>query len=253
MSETWEPVSGLPWSFSGYEASDDSVWITGRDGRVVQVTGGVRSVDRTLPSGRPAKGVLLKVRPSNKGYLLVNMTGDDGKAHTFTVQKIILSTFAGAAKTGQQARHLDDNPLNNRWAAGDADTSRAAGGNLVWGNERDQYDDKLANGMAPPTAPPPSFPCRNAPRCASKVPRENRRCLDCVAEMGRDAAVLLYAGESLAEVARHFGCSANWAFQLAVKHGRYSESRVHAESQRRTRSQRVMTTVRGRWRRGDGK
>ena len=108
--ETWKAVPG----YSAYEASTESVWER-QDGRLVQVAGGIRSVDRTV-GARHLTGQMIRARVSNKGYLLIGMTADDGVRQTLTVQKVILTTFAGPPKPGQQARHLDDNPLNNRWA-----------------------------------------------------------------------------------------------------------------------------------------
>ena len=46
-------------------------------------------------------------------------------------------------------RHLDDDPLNNRWRPGSTDDEvRAAGGNLVYGTKQQNAQDKFRNGHA---------------------------------------------------------------------------------------------------------
>lgn len=223
----WKAVPG----FSSYEASWD---------------GEIRSVDRTLPSGRRLRGTLLKSRLSNKGYSLVNMTDDEGERQTRTVHTVILATFARACPAGQEARHLDDDPQNNRWRPGTEEESRAAGGNLMWGTKREQYRDKMRNGGKPPVAPAP-YECLNHARCGGMVRNPGRRCVPCVEQVGRDAAAMLEQGESLDRVARHFGYTGTeWVYSLAVQHGGYGESRQAARAQRRSWSQRVVTTLRAR-------
>ena len=86
---------------------------------------------------------------------------------------------------------------------------------------------------------PASFPCRNHVRCGGTVKNEGRRCLKCVAEVGRDAAALLNAGMGLADVAKRFGyTSTDWVFKLAAEHG-YAGTKAQATAQRPRLSQRV--------------
>src|SRR5580700_4747336 len=198
-TDEWKPVPG----FSSYEASDDSAWR--RDGdTLVLVSGGVRSIDRDLPDGRHRRGQLLRPRPSNAGYLLFNMTDDDGMKRTLTAQKIVLAAHAGECPPGQEARHWDDNPLNNRWRPGSTEEeSVAAGGNLFYGTKRAQYDDKIRNGMAPPV--PPARPKPPCILCGQPVDKGGRRCHDCVVGIGVAAAAMLSRGQTLAEAMKALG------------------------------------------------
>jgi hypothetical protein len=135
-TETWEPIGH---GFSSYEASN---------------RGQVRSIDRTLPGGRRCKGVVLKPRISNRGYLLVNVRDDNGLVQTRTVHTLVMLSRVGLPPRGQQVRHLDDDPANNRWEPGDEETSRAAGGNLFYGTRAQNDADKERNEKASPLAWP---------------------------------------------------------------------------------------------------
>ena len=196
--ETWKPVPG----FGYYEASDH---------------GRYRSVDRTLPTGRRCKGVVLATRVSNKGYVLVNMTDDHGVKQTRTGHTVVLTTFAGECPPGQQARHLDDNPLNNHWRPGSEDESRAAGGNLMWGTIEENTADRISNGV-----PREPKPVRHCVRCGGVITKGGRRCHDCVVELGVAAAALLASGATLTEACEALDYpSAEGMHTLAVKYGGY--------------------------------
>jgi hypothetical protein len=112
-AEVWQAIG---WGFSSYEASSH---------------GRIRSVDRTLPGGRRCKGMVLKLRISNRGYLLVNLRDDNGAVQTRTVHTLVMLAFAGPPPKGLETRHLDDDPLNNAWAPGPEKVSREHGGNLI--------------------------------------------------------------------------------------------------------------------------
>ena len=133
-TEVWEPIGH---GFSAYQASNH---------------GQVRSVDRTLADGRYRRGVVLKTRVSNRGYVLVNVRDDNGAVQTRTVHTLEMLAFVGLPPPGQQTRHYDDNPLNNRWEPGAEKASRAAGGNLFYGTQEENDADKARN-AAPPHLP----------------------------------------------------------------------------------------------------
>jgi hypothetical protein len=139
-TEVWSPIGH---GFSAYQASSH---------------GRVRSVDRTLAGGRRCKGVVLKTRVSNRGYLLVNVRDDYGTVQTRTVHTLVMLAFVGLPPRGQQTRHLDDDPANNRWAPGGENVSRAAGGNLIYGTAEENAADKIRNAASPLAwpAPPPT-------------------------------------------------------------------------------------------------
>ena len=130
-TEVWEPIGH---GFSAYQASNH---------------GQVRSVDRTLADGRYRRGVVLKTRVSNRGYVLVNVRDDNGTVQTRTVHTLVMLAFVGLPPPGLETRHLDDVPANNRWAPGDEKVSAAHGGNLVYGTPAQNAADKIRN-AAPP-------------------------------------------------------------------------------------------------------
>jgi hypothetical protein len=101
LGPEWKPVPG----YSRYEASRNSLWTRGPGGKPVLASGGIRN----------AKGLLLAVRPSNKGYLLINLYDDGGVKRTLTVHKVILLAHAGECPAGQESLHEDDDPFDNRY------------------------------------------------------------------------------------------------------------------------------------------
>ena len=239
--ETWKPVARDEEGreYPGYEVSDH---------------GNYRSVDRTLPSGRRAKGRPLIVRTSNRGYGLVDLRDADGNKVTRSAHKPVLETHHKLCPPGMEARHLDDNPLRNVFVpASTEEESRARGGNLWWGTKSDQHRDKVRNnnGEQPPV-PAPSHDCINHAQCGGKTRNPGKRCVPCVEQVGRDAADRLRAGENLRKVAERFGYKGtDWTYTLAVKHGGYQGSRDDALTQGRRWSQRVTKAVRKRLHRGD--
>jgi hypothetical protein len=132
-AEVWRPIGH---GFTAYQASD---------------LGQIRSVDRTLAGGRRCKGIVLKTRVSNRGYLLVNLRDDYGVVQTRTVHTLVMLAFAGPPRAGLETRHLDDDPLNNRWAPGGEKVSREHGGNLVYGTPAQNAADKIRNAAPPPS------------------------------------------------------------------------------------------------------
>jgi hypothetical protein len=192
--------------FTSYEASD---------------RGQIRSVDRVV-GGRQLRGRVLSTRVSNRGYVLVNLTDDNGRQVTRTLHTLILGTFDGQCPPGQEARHLNDDPLDNRWAPGATREERmAAGGNLMWGTAKQNNRDKVANGNRNPAPVPVPKVCV---RCGAPFAGNGRRCHACVVWIGETAAALLSSGTSLADACRQLEYpSAEGLHALAVRYGRYGK------------------------------
>ena len=91
------------------------------------------------------RGGLLKFTLSTTGYCWVTLT-KDGEQARFAVHRLVLTAFAGPCPEGQEARHLDGNCLNNRWAPGNEKETVAAGGNLIWGTHSENIRDKHRHG-----------------------------------------------------------------------------------------------------------
>lgn len=204
VTETWKSMSGL--GFSSYEASTE---------------GRIRSVDRKVGT-RQLTGKVLSTRVSNRGYVLVDLTGDNGDRVTRTLHTLILGTFDGLPKPGQEARHLNDDPLDNRWAPGaTAEERKNAGGNLMWGTPAENNADKVANGNRNGPRPP-----KACVRCGHLVEGNGRRCHACVAWIGQTAAQMLSAGTTLGDACHQLEYpSPEGLHTLAVKYGNYGQRR----------------------------
>jgi hypothetical protein len=73
----------------------------------------------------------------------------------------------------------------------------------------------------------------------------DRRCVDCVIAVGREAADLLRLGMPLQQVAERFGYTGpDWVYSLAVKHGGYEGTKADARTQRPRLGQRVRLSAR---------
>lgn len=193
----WGPLAD--YGFSAYQASDH---------------GEVRSVDRTHADGRRLRGRVLKSRPARNGYLLVDLTDDTGKVWTRTVHSLVMLAHAGPPGPGQQVRHLDDDPLNNRWAP------VCPPGNLVYGTPGENAQDKFRNG-AQRAAPKPVRLCV---RCDAPLTTNGRRCHDCVVEVGQLAAGMLRDGVALKAACGLLDYpSEDGLHTLAVKYGGYGQ------------------------------
>jgi hypothetical protein len=214
--ETWKSVPG----FGFYEASDK---------------GGIRSVDRTI-GGRNLRGVVLRPRVSNKGYLLVNLTDDDGVKRTRTVHTLVLETFAGPCPPGQEACHEHDDPLCNWWPE-----------ELHWGTHPQNVTERMRNR---PAAPRPPVPERYCIRCQHQVVHGGgRRCHDCVVDIGHQAAAMLAEGRSLAEICQALEYpSEEGAAKLAVEYGGYVPSPPPAHPRPLQRVTARLVTLRARLR-----
>ena len=121
------------------------------------------------------------------GYRFVTLSDSNGHK-TFLVHILVMRAFAGPCPDGQQVRHLDGNSLNNRWAPGGEEETKALGGNLIYGtpaeNCKDRDERHGRNGHANKT---------NCGTCDLPYDEENtyinpagaRVCRNCVRESGR--------------------------------------------------------------------
>jgi len=122
------------------------------------------------------------------GYRRLCLSGADGKHWNVTVHALVMLAFAGPCPDGQQVRHLDGNPLNNRWAPGNEEETKALGGNLIYGtpaeNCKDRDEVHGRNGHANKT---------NCGTCGLPYDEANtyiysngaRACRNCIRESGR--------------------------------------------------------------------
>lgn len=123
--ERWLPVPGFE---SGYEVSD---------------LGRVRSVDREVevPSRwggtkvNRLKGRLLKPSRKHSGHLFVAL----GKANYHFVHRLVLTSFDRPPNEGEECRHLDGDPNNNRLD------------NLRWGTRSENIADRKRLGEENPS------------------------------------------------------------------------------------------------------
>jgi hypothetical protein len=183
-------------AFSGYEISD---------------TGLARSLPRAGRNGKPLDGGPVTTRPHKDGYVLADFRCDNPdckRAHTLTMQKVVLWTFDRPRPRGMQASHLSGNPAWNWWPEG-----------LAW---EDQPTNESRKENRPPP-PEPTYPCKNAGSgCENKVLNEGRRCTSCVTAAGQDIAGMCRAGVPLPEAAAKYGYQLAWAYQVARKYGGYA-------------------------------
>jgi hypothetical protein len=141
--ETWKGIPG----FGFYEASDC--------GRI-----------RSLPGGRRGAGRVLATRISQRGYVLVNLTDDGGTRQTRSVHSLVLLTFAGPPPRGQESRHWNDDPLDNRWPE-----------NLMYGTRAENDADRLRNN--PEGIPRPLTPPANCSYCGERPAHARGWCGRC--------------------------------------------------------------------------
>lgn len=117
--ETWRPVVGYE---DLYEVSDQ---------------GRVRSLDRVFvrTNGVPqsVKGRVLKPGTDKDGYRTVALSRG-GKATTRRIHRLVLSAFVGPCPTGQEVRHLNGVPGDNRLS------------NLAYGTSSENRRDRWEHG-----------------------------------------------------------------------------------------------------------
>jgi hypothetical protein len=112
--EIWKPVVG----HGDYEISSH---------------GRVKSLARFDTIGRRVNEKLLSPQTDEYGYIRVRLVRD-GKRIRIFVHTLLLTAFVGPRPKGKQCRHLDGVKTHNRL------------GNLCWGDEYDQCEDKRRHG-----------------------------------------------------------------------------------------------------------
>lgn len=131
--ESWLPVPG----YEGlYEVSKRGL---------------VRSFPRKTSTGVRGGRILKPALRGHPGYERLYVTLCSGARATnwsTTVHQLVMLAFAGPCPKGQEVRHLDGNPMNNRWEPGTEDESRAAGGNLFYGTHAENAQDMVKHGRA---------------------------------------------------------------------------------------------------------
>lgn len=121
----------------------------GKDGRVLQIAGRLK-----------------KLTVDRKGYQIVGLT-QDGKTRRRYVHHLVLEAFVGLRERGQECRHLDGDPLNNRLD------------NLAWGTSSENTWDTLRHGrhyQASKTHCPRNHPLTPDNLVARQGRRECRTC-----------------------------------------------------------------------------
>lgn len=120
-AEQWKPIpawEGL------YEASTH--------GRIRSVA---RKVMRSNGVPQTIRARILKQSPMGVRRFAVRLYGPKGRKELSMVHHLILETFVGPRPPGSLARHLNDDPCDNRPE------------NLRWGNKQENARDAVANGL----------------------------------------------------------------------------------------------------------
>lgn len=210
--ETWKPVAILEGcSFSAYEASDK---------------GRARSLDREV-GGRKLRGVTFKASPSRDGYVRIKMRCDDPGhgPHTFTMHKIVLTTFDRPCPDGMEACHSPAGPAFNWWPEGIRWDTWAA-------NDAERTEALASQGRAANGRPMPApKPVRLCILCEGPVTGGGRRCHACVVCLGQQADEMLRERPrpSLEEVAERLGYpSASGIGTLAARYGARQSRKARA-------------------------
>jgi len=87
-------------------------------------------------NGGPAR-----VRVAGSGHIYVLRTHS---RPALLVHRAVLFAFAGPCPEGHVARHLNDNPADNRWSA-DPELN-----NLKWGTKKENAEDRVKNAPSKP-------------------------------------------------------------------------------------------------------
>jgi hypothetical protein len=95
---------------------------------------GVRSVPRTDTLGRKQGGFILRPKTDRKGYLEVHLS-KNGVKRMHKVHHLVLEAYVGPRPAGQQCRHMDGDPANNRWPE-----------NICWGTPGEDHRDQVRLG-----------------------------------------------------------------------------------------------------------
>lgn len=117
--------------FSGYRVgSDGSVWSCLRG--------------CTWRRLRHRQSTSKNTRRCKKGTYISAMLSRDSVQHNRLVHVLVLEAFVGPRPEGQEARHLDGDPTNNRL------------NNLAWGTRSENFDDMRRHGTMPVGADKPN-------------------------------------------------------------------------------------------------
>lgn len=120
MGEQWRPVVGLE---GRYEVSS---------------SGRVRSLGfwRRGPYGSTVwcKPKILKGTPDRQGYLQIGLSGHGGVPVKKKIHRLVLEAFVGPCPPGEQTRHKNGHPSDNRIE------------NLTWGTPSQNKWDKIRHG-----------------------------------------------------------------------------------------------------------
>lgn len=149
--ETWVLVPGD----EDYEVSDH---------------GRVRSWKRSQPQ-------VLQPLVRQGGYLTLSLCRE-GRRRSVTVHALVALAFIGECPEGQEVRHLDGDPANNRL------------GNLAYGTHAENMQDRLRHGrhnMASKTACPSDHPYDEPD--TYRYPDGRRGCRACARDRARAAYV----------------------------------------------------------------
>lgn len=76
------------------------------------------------------------------GYVRFCLSDADGRHWNVTAHVLVMRAFAGPCPDGRQVRHLDGNPVNNHWAPGGEEETKALGGNLIYGTPKENIRDR---------------------------------------------------------------------------------------------------------------
>ena len=110
--------------------------------------GQVKSLPRLAADGKRVRGGIMKPSPDKRGRLEVKLSRP-GRHKVRRVHQLVMEAFAGPPGPGQEVRHLDGDPANNRWAPGStAEEVRAAGGNLFYGTHAENMRDMAEHGTS---------------------------------------------------------------------------------------------------------
>lgn len=186
--ETWKRIPGAKWF---YEASDQ--------GRI-----------RSLPhktNGRDYPGKVLAPREDSDGYLVVNITMEDGTRKNGTsVARLVLLTFdPDGYAPGLEACHGPNGKKDNRVSE------------LRWDTDEANREEALALRLA--NNPPKRKPLKTCPRCRREHDGPGRNCHECFVGLGVAGAQLLAGGTDLQEASDRLGYPPVALVKAAKLHG----------------------------------
>ena len=156
LAEQWRPVFGY-----------EGLYLVSDQGRVY-------SVARLDSRGVRRGGKYLLPHRGGPGYLLVDLWRSNTR-RSYTVHLLVCEAFYGPRPEGNDVRHMDGNPLNNRAA------------NLQWGTSLENASDRQRHGTQ-----------HRGSRTGGAVLTEDRV---------RAARQRYAAGETQAAIAREYGVS----------------------------------------------